>query len=114
MGLSMEQGPQGWRPLYRLASVASMGGGLPGDAAYMASVTPEGQVGAWAKLVPAFGTCVDFKRFRIGILEGCATLSGGPWWLGKGYPINSEPCIQVPFVHLPPEMHHLGLAMHMV
>ena len=42
----------------------------------MASVTPEGQVGAWAKLVPAFGTRVNFRRFRIGILEGCANLVG--------------------------------------
>ena len=42
----------------------------------MASVTPAGQVGAWAKLVPAFGTRVNFRRFRIGIMEGCANLVG--------------------------------------
>ena len=42
----------------------------------MASVTPEGQVGAWAKLVPAFGTRANFRRFRMGILEGCASLVG--------------------------------------
>ena len=30
----------------------------------------------WAKLVPAFGTRVNFRRFRIGILEGCANLVG--------------------------------------
>ena len=58
--------------LATLAQAAQHGHGLPGDAAYngMASVTPEGQVGAWAKLVPAFGTRVNFPRFRIGILEG--------------------------------------------
>ena len=52
--------------------------GLPGDAAYkgMASVSPEGQVGAWDKLVPAFGTRVNFRRLRIGILGGCANLVG--------------------------------------
>ena len=37
----------------------------------------------------------------------------GPWWLGKGYPTHmlSEPCIQVLFMRLPLEVHHLGLAM---
>ena len=59
-----------------LSQTAQLGHDLPGDAAYMASVTPAGQVGAWAKLVPAFGTRVNFRRFRIGIMEGCANLVG--------------------------------------
>ena len=64
--------------LAALAQAGQQGGSLPGDAAYMASATPEGQVGAWAKLVPAlsFGARVNFRRFRIGILEGyrCANV----------------------------------------
>ena len=42
----------------------------------MASVAPEGQVGAWANLVHAVGTRVNFRHFRIGILEGRANLVG--------------------------------------
>ena len=85
----VQMGPRAWKRtvhgavhgarsarLAALAQAAQHGHGLPGDAAYMASVTPEGQVGAWAKLVPAFGTRVNFRRFRIGILEGCANLVG--------------------------------------
>ena len=66
-------GPRAWKRTVRgavhgarstrlttLSQAAQQGHGLPGhgdhDAAYMASVTPAGQVGAWAKSVPAFDT----------------------------------------------------------
>ena len=70
MGLSMGQGQQGWQPLHKLPNMGME------DASYMASVTPEGQVGAWAKPVPAVGTRVNFRRFHVGILEGRANLVG--------------------------------------
>ena len=40
------------------------------DEAYMQGVTPAGQVGKWARLVPAFGTRVKYRRFRLGLRMG--------------------------------------------
>ena len=31
-----------------------------------------GQVGRWARLVPAFGTKVKYRRFRLGLMDGSA------------------------------------------
>ena len=42
--------------------------------AYMQGVTPAGQVGHWARLVPAFGTRVKYRRFRLGLMDGSAQM----------------------------------------
>ena len=44
------------------------------DEAYMQGVTPAGQVGKWARLVPAFGTRVKYRRFRLGLMDGSAQM----------------------------------------
>ena len=44
------------------------------DEAYMQGVTPAGQVGRWARLVPAFGTRVKYRRFRLGLMDGSAQM----------------------------------------
>ena len=44
------------------------------DAAYLQSVTSSGQVGSWAKLVPSFGARVNYRRLRLGLLEGTAKM----------------------------------------
>ena len=44
------------------------------DEAYMQGVTPAGQVGQWARLVPAFGTRVKYRRFRLGLIDGSAQM----------------------------------------
>ena len=44
------------------------------DEAYMQGVTPAGQVGQWARLVPAFGTRVKYRRFRLGLMDGSAQM----------------------------------------
>ena len=77
MGPSMEQ-KQYTRTarLTGLARAARHGGGFSAGAAYMNSVTPEGQEGAWAKLVSIVGTRVNCRQFPIGVLEGCAALVG--------------------------------------
>ena len=49
-------------------------GSSRGDAAYLQSVTSSGQVGSWAKLVPAFGARVNYRRLRLGLLEGTAKM----------------------------------------
>ena len=42
----------------------------------MQGVTPGGQVGQWAKIVPAFGTRVSeaYRRFQLGLLDGAAQM----------------------------------------
>ena len=45
-----------------------------GDEAYMRSVTKDGQEGRWAALVPAFGTRVKFRRYRLGLIDGAAKM----------------------------------------
>ena len=42
----------------------------------MQGVTPAGQVGKWARLVPAFGTRVKllYRRFRLGLMDGSAQM----------------------------------------
>ena len=44
------------------------------DQAYMQGGTPAGQVGRWARLVPAFGTRVEYRRFRLGLMDGSAQM----------------------------------------
>ena len=41
---------------------------------YMKSVTASGQAGQWAGVVPAFGTQVRFRRYRLGLLDGAAQM----------------------------------------
>ena len=45
------------------------------DEAYMQGVTPADQVGQWARLVPAFGTRVKYRRFRLGLMDGSAQVA---------------------------------------
>ena len=40
----------------------------------MRSVTKDGQEGRWAQLVPAFGTRVKFRRYRLGLIDGAAKM----------------------------------------
>ena len=40
------------------------------DAAYLQRVTNLGQVGSWAKLVPAFSARGNYRRLLAGLLEG--------------------------------------------
>ena len=56
-------------------------GSSRGDAAYLQSVTILGQVGSWAKLVPAFGARINYRRLRLGLLEGTAKMVArrAPW-----------------------------------
>ena len=42
--------------------------------AYMQGVAPAGQVGRWARPVPAFGTRVKYRRFRLGLMDGSAQI----------------------------------------
>ena len=49
-------------------------GARRGDEAYMRSVTKDGQEGRWAALVPAFGTRVKFRRYRLGLIDGAARM----------------------------------------
>ena len=58
--------------LNELVTSGLQDGSARGDAAYMQSVTGSGQVWSWAKLVPAFGARVNFRRLRLGLLEGTA------------------------------------------
>ena len=44
------------------------------DEAYMQGVTPAGQVWRWARLVPAFGTRVKYRRFRLGLMDRSAQM----------------------------------------
>ena len=40
----------------------------------MKSVTALGQAGKWAGVVPAFGTRVRFRRYRLGLVDGAAQM----------------------------------------
>ena len=40
----------------------------------MKSVTASGQAGKWAGVVPAFGTWVRFRRYRLGLVDGAARI----------------------------------------
>ena len=46
-------------------------GSSRGDAVYLQSVTSSG---SWAKLVPSFGARVNYRRLRLGLLEGTAKM----------------------------------------
>ena len=60
--------------LMALKRDATREGANRGDEAYMRSVTKDGQEGRWAKLVPAFGTRVKFRRYRLGLIDGAAKM----------------------------------------
>ena len=53
-------------------------GSSRGDVAYLQSVTSVGQVHMgswpWAKLVPSFGARINYRRLRLGLLEGTAKM----------------------------------------
>ena len=49
-------------------------GSSRGDAAYLQSVTSLGQVGSWAKMVQSFGARINYRRLRLGLLEGTAKM----------------------------------------
>ena len=59
-----------------VVAIGLHGGSSGGDAAYMQSVTRAGQVGSWAKPVPAFGARVNSRRLRLGLLKGTAMMVG--------------------------------------
>lgn len=61
------------RTLAQEASVA-IEGPSRSDEAYMKSATALGQAGQWAGVVPAFGTRVRFRRYRLGLLDGAAQM----------------------------------------
>ena len=56
------------------------------DGAYMQGVTPAGQVGRWARRVPAFGTSCRvkyvYRRFRLGLMD--------PWVGPNGVPPDAQ------------------------
>ena len=56
--------------LTHMVAEARKDGPLRSDEAYMHGITPAGQVGRWARLVPAFGTRVKYRRFRLGLMDG--------------------------------------------
>jgi len=60
--------------LTELVASGLQDGSSRGDAAYLQSVTSSGQVGSWAKLVPAFGARINYRRLRLGLLEGTAKM----------------------------------------
>ncbi len=57
-----------------MVAESKKGGPQRSDEAYMQGVTPAGQVGKWARLVPAFGTRVKYRRFRLGLMDGSAQM----------------------------------------
>ena len=60
--------------LTHMVAEARKEGPLRSDEAYMQGVTQAGQVGKWARLVPAFGTRVKYRRFRLGLMDGSAQM----------------------------------------
>ena len=60
--------------LTHMVAEAKKDGPQRSDEAYMQGVTPAGQVGKWARLVPAFGTRVKYRRFRLGLMDGSAQM----------------------------------------
>ena len=60
--------------LRNLVREAGAEGPLRSDEAYMKSVTAQGQAGKWAGVVPAFGTRVRFRRYRLGLMDGAAQM----------------------------------------
>ena len=62
--------------LTHMVADAKKDGPQRSDEAYMQGVTPADQVGHWARLVPAFGTRVKYRRFRLqlGLMDGSAQM----------------------------------------
>ena len=66
--------------LTHMVAEAKKDGPQRSDEAYLQGVTPAGQVGKWARLVPAFGTMpgwhrVKYRRFKLGLMDGSAQMA---------------------------------------